>query len=192
MGRSFLRKNPGIEVEKLIDWRTLERRYAQVADITNAKNQDYNNALKSAYLEARQKNCKEVWVFNELDPQNVLICCDGWTTVRSLSRILEEQKSQAKPGYYVKGDRAREIFLLQKRSNSFFFRKNAYRLALDCAIRSRLLTYANQLLVNKSSMRQSFYSSTVFIVRNDDRTYVYHIKADGQLDWIEGNIAEFT
>jgi len=181
----------GISPHKMLDWRSLERRYSELALLAESASKKFWTALHNVYIPHAEK-VNEVWIAVSEDK---LVKYDGKRHAYSSCCLQFEAESLLKktPGEHDEyvfiprhpiGD---EIHRLSQKESRLLWAKTVYRCAFQRAIEDRLRK-CNE--INQRIGSTYSYSNVPFtvIIANDDRHHIVSFNAEGHFLWHDGKL----
>jgi hypothetical protein len=157
--------------DKLLDWRALERRQAALTERLTSMTHDYWQALKEMYDKGKSQGAYAVWIPEQ---QGLYVgVFDGRSLGnQTMSALVKEGiKDPSKKAHVLQPDQVANLYRLRSRSFSMRRRRAAYWHAFVVAVSARIETFVKDNLRNDSE--SSYHSPGAFIIKNDDRSYVF-------------------
>jgi len=174
---------PGIDPDKLFDWRKLEARTSQLQERYLECQNVFWGTLKELSVKAKKAGAKKVWIYDERQPNYVQVYDDGGLCSEDYNRLVKESiGNPEKKALVIKGDAARKLNALRARELTCMRRWGVYQRAFQYAVEARLKDIVqNKLRV--SEIRYHYYKKGVFSLTNEDRTYIITTDEHGVFKW---------
>lgn len=179
----------GISPSKMLNWRSLERRYSELTLLAESASEKFWTAMREAYLPHAEK-VDEVWIAASEDR---LIKYDGkrhaysMCSLRSEAELLLKKKPDTHEEYvfipcHTLGA---EIHRLSKKESRLLWAKTIYRLAFQRAVEDRLRK-CNDVINQRFS--STYNMPFTVIINNDDRHHVVTLNTTGHFLWHDGKL----
>jgi hypothetical protein len=187
---SYSRKGPGLDPAKLLDWRKIERRRAELFVMQEAAHERFWNALRT--VGGKPKKNREKWVM--LDEDTMIVIRgdrDGYSLER-VGHVVEElvnndpYRSGAKFVLVKPGEGGSEVKKLLHHRESLQRAFWAYDGAFWKAISDRISAYAKE--IRKYGTCGYVYPVRTFLVRNEGRTYAFQLSSRGDVSLLSDEV----
>lgn len=184
----FSARPPGVKPEKVLNWRALEKRCAELNAKWNEANTKFWGAVMAERAKRRLDDKHDLYIF--IEPEWILKCHpDGFSTENATyitDELVKGKRSNAKFAVMKYDEGGAEIGYLNRRSNMLLRCKGVYERILDRALRDRIQLYIDGLRLDGKF--RSYYPPQVYIIENEGRVRVAQSDSLGKLSWIEGDV----
>lgn len=188
---SYSNNKVGVQPEKLLNWRALERRTSTLYEMwKNVSNTFWDMSKALPRPRGTSKGWYETVVAVEEGGGKLLKFSDGGYSVDWTEQMMEELSKD--PNCYgsftfVPYDRGgRELGRLEHRMNRLIRAHGTYRMAFHRAVEDRLSKMRETRKIPHASY--SYHEPIIFLITNEGRTHVVTSGTDGRFTWHEGEV----
>lgn len=158
---------PGIDCNKLLDWRSLERRYACVKERGESIRKTFFDTCKKL----SQNHIYDVWLLQD-DGERAHVYREGYLGSEPVQELINRSTNDPdKKACVPTGEERSSLLRLLERDRTYSRRAGLWRFAFEQSVTARLVPFLKRELLYKES-RWHFYKDAIFLIRNDDRQYV--------------------
>ena len=175
------RNRAGFSYRKLLNWRSLERRwfeiYSRYCEYTN----EVLSSLKILHAHVSAGGTKEIWMPTANSEYAHVFNGDYLTTRTTLDLVKCAVPDPNMRPYVLQGDELKRAHVLLERERTFKLRAAPYRDAFEEAVKARLMPFIQQNL--RLSPKYHIFRRAAFVVKNDSRQYVIMTDQQGAITW---------
>ena len=190
----YSHKSIGINPKKMLDWRNLERRYHDLEEKWLIINKKLWDSFASVGRE--QGKDEEKWILAGDDALYIVSSRGGGYSIESASRMAEDlikdPKVSRRKYFVVREDEGgREIARLKFRCDRYLRASAMYKEAFKKAVFDRIRVHIQGLVdMSNSAYYGAYYPQKIFIIKNEDRKYVFSSDNRGNVCLHEGEVVE--
>lgn len=174
----------GIEPIKLLDWRRLESRMHYVQTKLIKHSDKFWNNLASLH---HQSNANVVCILSS-DKQTAVEYNGRTLSHRKINDIISHARQNPLHRLCtISGEEAENIFKDYNYEYSLMLRVHVYKQAFMKAVEERLRTFINETKTHETPF-MVLYKQSIFLIENDGRQYALYCRANGNVEWLDGNV----
>lgn len=174
----------GIKHVDLLDWRALERRYAQLAEVSRQNNAAFWDSLRELYNVGKETGASMVWL-PDADGVHAQTFDGRSLGSDKVERLVKE--AIPRPSFHAVVPPpviAAKLRRLQERSHVALGRAATYCRGFKYSVEARLLPIIQEKL-NVSTKDYRYFKPALFIFSNEGRQYFIKTTASSQMEWAE-------